>query len=162
MTKTETHAPLRRGKAVPWPPLLFLASVTAALVMTRFWPLPWPGINDAPAHWVGLGIGAAGIAFIAFGVKEFLAQETPISPLKPPTALVTTGVYRRFRNPIYLGMVLLLFGGAEMTKSIWFVVAGLVFAGLVTLLQIVPEERDLEARFGEAYLDYKSRSRRWI
>jgi protein-S-isoprenylcysteine O-methyltransferase Ste14 len=162
MTKTETHAPLRRGNAIPWPPLLFLASIAAALVMTRFWPLPWPGINDAPAHWVGLGVGAAGIVLIAFGVKALLAQETPISPHKPPVALVTTGIYRRFRNPIYLGMVLLLFGGAEVTKSIWFVIAGVVFAVLVTLLQIVPEERELEARFGDAYLDYKSRSRRWI
>jgi protein-S-isoprenylcysteine O-methyltransferase Ste14 len=57
---------------------------------------------------------------------------------------------------------LLLFCAAEITKSIWFVAAGFVFAALVTWLQVVPEERHLEARFGAAYLDYKSRTRRWI
>jgi protein-S-isoprenylcysteine O-methyltransferase Ste14 len=55
-----------------------------------------------------------------------------------------------------------LFGVAELTKNIWFVLAAGLFGLLVTALQILPEERHLEARFGEAYRDYKRRARRWI
>ena len=87
---------------------------------------------------------------------------TTLLPDGSATALVTDGPYWRFRNPIYLGEVLLLFAAAEISKSIWFVVAGLAFAVLVTVLQIIPEERHLEARFGDAYRDYKARTRRWI
>jgi protein-S-isoprenylcysteine O-methyltransferase Ste14 len=56
----------------------------------------------------------------------------------------------------------MLFAAAEVTKSIWFVAAGLGFGLLVTLFQIIPEERHLEARFGDTYRDYKARTRRWI
>jgi len=55
-----------------------------------------------------------------------------------------------------------LLGTAEITKSIWFVAAALIFGVLVTILQIMPEERHLERQFGDAYLDYKARTRRWI
>ena len=57
---------------------------------------------------------------------------------------------------------LVLLGTAEITKSVWFVGAALIFAILVTILQIIPEERHLERQFGDAYLEYKARSRRWI
>ena len=78
------------------------------------------------------------------------------------TTLVTSGPFRRFRNPIYLADCLILLGLAELTKNVWFVIGAVVFAVLVTWLAILPEERHLERRFGEAYLDYKAKSRRWL
>ena len=146
----------------PWPPVLFVAAIIAALLMSWLLPLPWPGIDDAPAHWIGLGFGVVGLVLMILGFKALIDHRTTVLPNKTSTTLVTRGPYRWFRNPIYLGQVLLLFAGAEITKSIWFVVAGLVFGVLVTVLQIVPEERHLEAQFGDAYLDYKVRTRRWI
>ena len=151
MMKITTHAASSRANTFPWPPVLFVAAIVAALLMNWLLPLPWPGIDDAPAHWIGLGFGVVGLVLM-----------TTVLPNKTSTTLVTRGPYRWFRNPIYLSQVLLLFAGAEITKSIWFVVAGLVFGVLVTVLQIVPEERHLEAQFGDAYLDYKVRTRRWI
>jgi protein-S-isoprenylcysteine O-methyltransferase Ste14 len=134
----------------------------AALLMSWLLPLPGPGIDDAPAHWIGLGFGVVGLVLMILGFKALIDHRTTVLPNKTSTTLVTRGPYRWFRNPIYLGQVLLLFAGAEITKSIWFVVAGLVFGVPVTVLQIVPEERHLEAQFGDAYLDYKVRTRRWI
>jgi protein-S-isoprenylcysteine O-methyltransferase Ste14 len=78
------------------------------------------------------------------------------------TQLVTSGPYWRYRNPIYLADAMILLGAAELTKNIWLVAAAAVFAGLVTWLAILPEELHLERRFGQAYLDYKKKSRRWI
>jgi protein-S-isoprenylcysteine O-methyltransferase Ste14 len=146
----------------PWAPVLFAGAIAAACLLTQLAPLPWPGLDDTPAHWVGIGFGVAGLLLIVFAFKTLIEHRTTVLPNRVSTALVTSGPYVRFRNPIYLGEVLLLLYGAEITKSIWFVAAALVFGVLVTVLQIIPEERHLEATFGDAYLDYKSRTRRWI
>jgi protein-S-isoprenylcysteine O-methyltransferase Ste14 len=163
MTEHDTRAVANGGPIhFPWPPVLLLGVITAAALATWVRPLPWPGINDAPAHWIGLGFGAAGLVLIAWAVKTLWTHGTTVLSDREATALVTTGPFFRFRNPIYLGNVLVLFGAAEVTKSIWFVAAALAFGVLVTILQIVPEERHLESQFGDDYLDYKSRTRRWI
>jgi protein-S-isoprenylcysteine O-methyltransferase Ste14 len=142
--------------------VLWIALTAAAVLATRFWPLPWPGINDAPAHWIGLCFGAAGVVLIVWAVVTLRKHGTTFMPSRTASTLVTTGPFMRFRNPIYLGDAMVLLGIAEITKSIWFVAAALVFGVLVTVLQIVPEEQSLESKFGDAYVDYKSRTRRWI
>ena len=159
--KTDASATLG-ASAFPWPPVLLIALIAAAALATRFWPLPWPGINDAPAHWIGLSFGAAGIVLIVWAAATLWKHGTTFTPNRTASVLVTTGPFMRFRNPIYLGNALILLGIAEITKSIWFVAAALVFGVLVTILQIVPEERHLESKFDDAYIDYKSRTRRWI
>lgn len=163
MTETKIPgSPTGRANTFPWPPVLFFAAIAAGLLASWLLPLPWPGLDDVPAHAIGLGFGAIGLALIALGIKALVQHGTTVRPDKTSTTLVTNGPYAWFRNPIYLGEVLLLFAGAELTKSIWYVAAGLAFGVLVTVLQILPEERHLEAQFGDVYLDYKSRTRRWI
>ncbi len=146
----------------PWPPVLFIAAIAAAWLLTLFAPLPWPGLDDTAAHWIGVGFGALGLSLVVSGFWTLFAHRTTYLPHRASTTLVTSGPFARFRNPIYLGEALLLLYGAEITKSIWFVGAALLFGILVTALQIIPEERHLEATFGDEYLDYKARSRRWI
>lgn len=146
----------------PWPPALFVAAIVTAWLLTDYVPLPWPGLDDAAAHVIGVAFGVLGLLLIVWGFGTLISYRTSYLPHRPSTKLVTTGPFVRFRNPIYLGEALLLLYGAEITKSIWFVAAALFFAVLVTVLQIIPEERHLEATFGEEYLDYKARSRRWI
>jgi protein-S-isoprenylcysteine O-methyltransferase Ste14 len=148
--------------AFPWPPTLFAAAIVAAWLLTIDIPLPWPGLDDTAAHVIGVAFGVLGALLIVSGFGFVISNHTTYLPHRPPTKLVTTGPFVRFRNPIYLGEVLLLLYGAEITKSVWFVGAALLFAVLVTVLQIIPEERHLEATFGDEYLDYKARSRRWI
>lgn len=163
MTEQNTDtAPIERANSFPWPPVLLVALIAAAALATRMWPLPWPGLNDSPAHWIGLGFGVAGVALIAWSIRTLTKSGTTYLPAGTARVLVTTGPFVRFRNPIYLGDALVLLGTAEITKSIWFVVAALIFAVLVTILQIIPEERHLEHQFGDEYLDYKARTRRWI
>jgi protein-S-isoprenylcysteine O-methyltransferase Ste14 len=154
--------PAERANTFPWPPVIFIGAIAAALLMTEAWPLPWPGLDDALAHGIGLAFGAIGLVLIVFAFRALRAHGTTVLPDQTATTLVTSGPYARFRNPMYLGAVLVLFAAAEVTKSIWFVAAGFAFAVLVTALQILPEEHHLESQFGDAYLDYKSRTRRWI
>jgi len=152
----------KRPSRIPWPPFLLIGVLAGAAVLGRVWPLPWPGLDDLPARAVGLGMGVAGVVLLVLSVLALRRHGTTVLPDVGATALVTGGPYRRFRNPIYLADCLILLGLAELTKNIWFVIAAAVFAALVTWLAIRPEERHLESRFGEAYLDYKAKTRRWL
>lgn len=151
-----------RANTFPWPPVLFLAAILAAYALGRVAPLTWPGTDDTPARVIGAGLGIAGLLLAIAGIWTLIRHSTTVRPDRASDVLVTSGPYRLFRNPIYLGEVLILFGLAELTKNVWYVAAAIFFAVLVTWLQIIPEERHLEARFGEAYRDYMRRSRRWI
>lgn len=163
MSDLDTHSGAHaRANTFPWPPVLLAAALIAAYGLGMWLPLGWPGQDDTPARTIGLTIGLAGLVLIVTAALALWRHETTIMPDKAASTLVTSGPYRIFRNPIYLGEVMAMFGLAELTKNIWFVAAALMFAALVTWLQIIPEEKHLEARFKDAYLDYKKHARRWI
>ncbi len=105
---------------------------------------------------------SAVIALLAF--TSFWFARTSINPLDPSRAsvLVTSGIFRFTRNPIYLSLLLLLIAYAVRLGS-WVEWLGpVLFATYVTRFQIIPEERMLAEKFGAAFLAYKSRTRRWI
>ena len=151
-----------RPSQFPWPPLLLVLSIVAAWLLNRFVPLAWPGLNDGPARMVGYGFGILGVGLLFWAIATLKRHETTVMPHQPSTVLVTVGPYTHLRNPIYLADVFIMFGLAELSQNIWFVVMALLFAVAVTWLAILPEEAHLEARFGDNYLKYKSNTRRWI
>lgn len=151
-----------RPSQVPWPPILLVAVIAAAIVLGYVAPLPWPGLDDFAARIIGRSIGIAGILLLIWAILTLRRNDTTVLPDVGASHLVTTGPYRRFRNPIYLADTMILLGAAELTKNVWLVAAAAIFVALVTWLAILPEERHLESRFGEAYADYKAKSRRWI
>ena len=113
---------------------------------------------------VAVALGATGIAIALGGVVSFRRAKTTVNPLKPETsaALVSTGVYSFTRNPMYLGMVLVLFAWGVYLSSIWSLVGPVLFALYITRFQIVPEERVLDRLFGATFAEYKKRVRRWL
>jgi len=147
---------------LPWPPILLIVMVAVAVLLGQVLPLPWPGLNDLPARVVGAGFGAGGVILLVAAILTLRRHGTTVQPNVGATTLVTTGPFSFFRNPIYLADVLILFGVAEITTNIWFVIGALVFGLMVTWFAILPEERHLERRFGQAYLDYKAKTRRWL
>lgn len=159
---SDTSGPFDRPSSIPWPPLLLLATVALGWAFGIWFPLPWPGMDDLAARVIGIGFGVAGLALIVWAAATLRRHETTILPDKAASHLVTDGPFRWRRNPIYLGWVFILLGIAELTKNVWLVAAALLFAALVTWLAIIPEERHLEARFGDAFRDYKAKTRRWI
>jgi protein-S-isoprenylcysteine O-methyltransferase Ste14 len=151
-----------RPTAVPWPPLLFLAALAMGWLLGRLYPLAWPGLDDWPARVIGYGLGAAGLALAAWGLLTLHRASTTVLPNQRADRLVTEGAFGFRRNPIYMGEVLILLGLAELTHNIWLAVLAPLFAIAIHGLAILPEERHLEERFGQDYLDYKERTRRWF
>jgi protein-S-isoprenylcysteine O-methyltransferase Ste14 len=145
------------------PPLAVTAAVVAAMVVTVPW-LPalgavWPGSTAVAAV-----VAVVGALLAILGVYEFRRARTTVNPLTPDNAsrVVKSGVFRYSRNPMYLGMALLLLALALYQSH---VLSFAWVAGYVTYLnrfQILPEERALEARFGDEYRAYARAVRRWI
>jgi protein-S-isoprenylcysteine O-methyltransferase Ste14 len=151
-----------RPSSFPWPPVLLAGACLGAWLLGRIHALPWPGIADVAAHVIGVGLGVAGLIVFAWAATTLGRHATTIRPDKGADRLVTDGPFRFVRNPIYLADVLMLLGVAELTQNVWFVILAALFAALVTWLAILPEERHLGEKFGDAYRDYTARTRRWI
>lgn len=107
---------------------------------------------------------AVGLSIIVAGGISFRRARTTVNPTRPGSAssLVVSGVYRFTRNPMYLGMGLVLFGWAAfLLNALAFgLIAG--FVAYMNHFQIVPEERALSALFGAEYASYQARVRRWL
>jgi protein-S-isoprenylcysteine O-methyltransferase Ste14 len=116
--------------------------------------------------WIGLiaAITAVGVAIAIAGVLAFRRARTTVNPLKPETsaALVSSGVYSFTRNPMYVGMVMVLIAWAVYLSSVWCLAGPVAFAWYITRFQIIPEERVLEKLFGADFTAYKKRVRRWL
>ena len=109
-------------------------------------------------------IAIAGGATALAGDLAFRRARTTINPFRPQntSALVTSGVYRFTRNPMYLGLAMALLGWAAFLCSAFALLGPFAFVAYITRFQIVPEERVLSAKFGEAYAAYRARVRRWL
>ena len=142
--------------------------VVALLIGAGMWLVSrgGPSIDMPPLiRTVGAGAIAASGGILAFAGKiAFRRAKTTINPLRPANAssLVTSGIYRFTRNPMYLGLLLLLLGWSVYLSSVFVFVGPVLLVLYLGRFQIAPEERVLAAKFGEAYLDYRSRVRRWL
>lgn len=157
---TDLHA--ARPSFIPWPPILIVAALAAGVLLARLMPLAWPGLDDMAARVIGYGLGAAGLALVAWGFVTLQRAGTTIMPNQGAKRLITEGAFAFRRNPIYMGEVLFFLGLAQFTHNIWFAILAPILAIALYALAIQPEEQHLEARFGQAYLDYKERTRRWF
>jgi protein-S-isoprenylcysteine O-methyltransferase Ste14 len=151
-----------RPNSIPWPPLLLVVAVLAGVGLGRYAPLPWPGLDDTAARFVGYGLGLAGLALVVWAAMTLWRHKTTVLPNKGVSELVTDGPFRFRRNPIYIGDALIMLGIGEISKNVWLVILVPVFLALVTWLAILPEERHLEAKFGERWRAYRDRTRRLI
>jgi protein-S-isoprenylcysteine O-methyltransferase Ste14 len=138
--------------------------LAAALMWSlhRWWPLA--SLLSVPWNRIALLPTAAGILIAAAAITQFRRSQTTLNPIEPSRAshLVTAGIFGFTRNPMYLGLLLLLIGWALWlgTASPWFVPP--LFAILIYAAQIAPEERALAALFGDAYGAYRQKVGRWI
>ena len=109
-------------------------------------------------------VATVGIAFDIAGLVSFHRAKTTVNPLRPEkaTSLVSSGVYRITRNPMYVGMLFLLIAWAIYLNSPWTLLGPLAFVLFMNRFQIGPEEKALEILFGEEFSKYKSRVRRWL
>ena len=98
---------------------------------------------------------------VVIGLR-FRKARTHIEPWKPSTALVTSGLFSFSRNPIYLAFCIITVGVGLLVNSLWVVISALPVAVLIQELVIRKEAAYLENQFGDEYLEYKNRVRRWF
>ena len=146
-----------------WPPVIYgTATLLSALLAWRV-PLSFaPEASGIAMKLLGIASIVAGLLIVFGAMRLFKRAGTPVAPIKPSTALVTDGIYRWTRNPMYLGLSIMLLGIGVATGSLWFLIGLAMAMFAVTKLAIEKEEVYLAEKFGTPYLDYKSRVRRWI
>ncbi|MGF1543320.1 MAG: methyltransferase family protein [Parvularculaceae bacterium] len=156
------------GLALKIPPPM-LAVLAGAAMYASARATPWGPVGGELVHAdvrreAGLAFFAVGIAVGVGAVGQFLARGASVAPHAPAKTrtLVTGGLYRWSRNPMYLALGLCLAGYAARLGEPLALVCLAGFVAAANELQIKPEEAILEEKFGEAYRDYKRRTRRWI
>ena len=144
------------------PPLVGLA-LAAAMWAASAWP-PLFEVVSWGRHSLVVLLVAAGVAFDLAGLVAFRSRGTTVNPLRPrnASALVTGGVYRITRNPMYVGMALLLTAWAVHLSALWPFLGPVAFVLYINRFQIAPEERVLGELFGESWSAYTARVRRWL
>jgi protein-S-isoprenylcysteine O-methyltransferase Ste14 len=146
-----------------FPPLVAAAGILLGLGLTMLWPVP---LAEPPTTRVLLGLGALFVvAFLLLAATAnltFRRAGTPANPYAATTALTVQGPYRLSRNPMYLGLVLLVLGIALVMNSMWLVLLAVPVMLLLRNLVILREERYLEDKFGDEYRAYRQRVRRWL
>ncbi|MGC2224255.1 MAG: isoprenylcysteine carboxylmethyltransferase family protein [Methylocella sp.] len=154
------NATADRANVVASPTMIFTGVLVLGFGLDMMWPAAF-----LPEGW-GLPLGLI-VIFVAANIKLFAAREmvrvkTHLDIRKPANDIATSGIYGVSRNPLYIGMILLNIGIGCIVNSVWIF---LLSAGLAAALQkgvVEPEETYLEQKFGEKYLRYKAKVRRWI
>jgi protein-S-isoprenylcysteine O-methyltransferase Ste14 len=142
------------------PPLLFLLLIGLGAGLDAIWPLGM-GIPES-VETLGIAVTLFGVTVVILINGTFKRSSTAIEPWKPTTALITHGFYRYSRNPVYVGFCLFNMGIGLATNSLWIFLSFIPGAVLVYYIAIAREEAYLERAFGQEYLDYKSKVRRWL
>jgi len=142
------------------PPTVFMSAIVLAVLLHflfrvgAFLSFPWTLIGLLPI--------AAGSALNLLADRDFKQRETTVKPFETSSALVTSGVFSITRNPMYLGMTLILLGIALLLGSALPLIVVVAAAVVFDRTYISPEEKMLEHTFGDMFAQYRRKVRRWI
>lgn len=150
----------RAGRRRITPPIYFITA--GALMIALHVYAPGTQLVGYPWRWLGVAPVVAGFGFVLWAWAIFKRAGTPAKPFTSPKAFVTAGPYALSRNPMYVGLVVMLSGLAIGIGSTtpWLVIP--LFIWRLQANVIATEENMLESAFGGAYGEYKSRVRRWL
>ena len=145
-------------------PPLVVVLVTAALMWLVAREVPELGFLVPARDFVAVSVAVAGFVTSALGVVSFRRAGTTTNPMKPESSssLVTSGIYKLTRNPMYLGFLLVLLGWAIFLSNVLAFLFLPAFVLYMNRFQINPEERMLATLFGQEFAAYKASVRRWL
>ncbi|MEM0900290.1 MAG: isoprenylcysteine carboxylmethyltransferase family protein [Pseudomonadota bacterium] len=147
-----------RPNTIPWPPIILVSALAVTFLLGRTYPIALPG----PLALLGAGLVLIALAIDLTAMVQMARNKTTILPNQKSAALVTSGVFRYSRNPIYLANVIIVIGFGFATLNGWSIVIAPVAAFAMQRLAIEREEEHLRARFGTAFESYSARTRRWL
>jgi len=142
------------------PPVLTVIFI--ALAYAAKWAIPIPFVVPIVIENIGFALVVAGFLLAVAAFVEFRKARTTVDPHGSVSSVVTSGIYRFTRNPIYLGFVLMLIGLPLNSGTVWGIVLAPVLILNFNWLVIQHEEAYLEKKFGDVYTSFKSRVRRWL
>lgn len=145
------------------PPLVMLLFMVTVFGFDKIMPftlfyLPWLTYVSV------ISLVTLGGVVALWGVKEFKEAKTTVNPLKPESSssLVSSGIYQYTRNPMYLGLLLILLSAVIYTQHPLGLVSALGFVSYMNRFQIEPEEKMLVKLFGDEFVDYSNQVKRWF
>jgi protein-S-isoprenylcysteine O-methyltransferase Ste14 len=145
---------------IAFPPALYAITLMVGLGISFLFPVSFlPHLVSLPVAALAM-IGAGWLSTSAF--RTMTSAQTAVDPSKPTTAIVSSGVFRLSRNPLYLSLTLLYIGISLLFSATW---ALLLLLPLLVVMQVGVIQREevyLERKFGDEYLRYKAQVRRWI
>ncbi len=142
--------------------VIIIGCLVLSALARNAWHLPLDADSLSVLRSIGLALTFVGVATLVLAYGSMARARTTIDPKVQSSRIVTSGIYAYSRNPIYLGWFVLLAGRGLMTAS---VPALLVAVGMLLLLYwavILEEEKYLERKFGDEYIAYKRKVRRWL
>jgi protein-S-isoprenylcysteine O-methyltransferase Ste14 len=142
------------------PPILALGFIILAILLGKF--LPILASLTATLRVIGLPLALIGFLIGLMGFLEIRKADTTLDPHGTVTQVVSSGIYRVTRNPMYLGFLLMVIGFPLASSSFWGVLLAPFFILTMNQLVIEKEEAYLEKKFGEGYTSFKRRVRRWL
>lgn len=160
MSGEPREAPDNPGIIAP-PPLIYAGGLVIGLLAKRPF-LPMPFLPRGLSRVFGWPLVAGGLVIGLLGFREMRRAGTNVDPYEPTTAIVTEGPYRFTRNPLYVGMTLMYVGVAARANALPAMLLLPLVLAVMRRGVIEREEAYLEGKFGDEYLRYKVRVRRWI
>lgn len=144
------------------PPAVALVVAGLMWLVTRM--TPTLALRLGMRETIALTLAIVGVAIAVAGAAQFRRAKTTVNPMRPEatTTLVTSGIYRLTRNPMYLGMATLLLGCAYYLSHPLALLGVVAFVAYIHRFQIIPEERAMRALFPGAYEAYARQVRRWL
>jgi protein-S-isoprenylcysteine O-methyltransferase Ste14 len=142
------------------PPILALGFIILGILLGNFLPILIS--LTATLRVIGLPVALIGLLIGLSGFLEIRKADTTLDPHGTVTQVVSSGIYRVTRNPMYLGFLLMVIGFPLASTSFWGVILAPFFILTMNRLVIEKEEAYLEKKFGEGYTGFKSGVRRWL
>jgi protein-S-isoprenylcysteine O-methyltransferase Ste14 len=142
------------------PPIVLVAALGLQAFFAFLFPMRL--VPNAIAIAAGATVIAASVALVLLAVREIKRAETAFDSRKPTTTIVTTGVYRFTRNPVYFSMMLLVVGVGLMLNCPLALLLAIPTGSVLCLTAIRPEERYLEGKFEHEYRAYRDAVPRWL
>ena len=161
MASTDLDSQDNPGMPRLLPLLIHLGFLFFGVMLQAFWPVSIP--VPISLRWVAVALCMGmSAAIVLFSLREFSRARTTFHPHQGANALIRTGTFRFSRNPLYVAGSLLISGIGFWVDSAWILAMLMLVIPTTSVAVIAPEERYLERKFGEEYLDYRKSVRRWL
>ena|SRR5437016_14580466 len=155
----QNELPDNPGVIAP-PPLIYAGPLAVGLLLNLKFPMRF--LPRKVAAILGVTLIGASVALVSQAFQRMRRAGTNVNPTEPATVLVTEGPFKFTRNPLYLSLTLFYAGVATLVNALWAMLLLPIVLFVVNREVIEREERYLERKFGEQYMKYKGRVRRWI